>query len=91
MASELIIPGTEFNEQKIPCLRSLFITDPSENRNNLKLREGSRVVNTWSWVFQVEETRHWLGLNGLGTRDDQISCGSMGAMSDKDDVIYHIC
>lgn len=58
----------EFTEEEKSCLRSLFITDPKEDKNSLKRRKGDRAFGTCSWIFDTEELQYWLGLS---THNDQ--------------------
>jgi hypothetical protein len=50
--SELIIPGTELNEQGPLFLRSVSIADPSDDK--IKGRKGSFAASTCSWFFEIE-------------------------------------
>ncbi|KAF3076247.1 hypothetical protein CFAM422_001038 [Trichoderma lentiforme] len=43
------------------CLRSLFITDPSEDRTALKRKKGNRAAGTCEWVLETDELTAWLG------------------------------
>lgn len=58
----------EFTEEEKACLRSLFITDPKEDKNSLKRRKGDRASGTCSWIFDTDELQNWLGLS---THNDQ--------------------
>ncbi|KAL6825835.1 hypothetical protein J3E69DRAFT_335140 [Trichoderma sp. SZMC 28015] len=42
------------------CLRSLFITDPSEDRTALKRKKGNRAAGTCEWILETEELAAWL-------------------------------
>ncbi|KAL7912268.1 hypothetical protein GGI35DRAFT_444828 [Trichoderma velutinum] len=43
------------------CLRSLFITDPSDDRTALKRKKGNRAIGTCEWILETEELTAWLG------------------------------
>ncbi|KAL7937630.1 hypothetical protein V8C35DRAFT_320413 [Trichoderma chlorosporum] len=43
------------------CLRSLFITDPSDDRTSLKRKKGNRASGTCEWILDTEEVAAWLG------------------------------
>ncbi|KAL6814600.1 hypothetical protein V8C40DRAFT_282940 [Trichoderma camerunense] len=43
------------------CLRSLFITDPSEDRTALKRKKGNRAAGTCEWILETDELNAWLG------------------------------
>ncbi|RYP42870.1 hypothetical protein DL768_010174 [Monosporascus sp. mg162] len=43
------------------CLRDLFLTDPSEDRNELKRKKGGRAPGTCEWILGTEELTAWLG------------------------------
>ncbi|KAL7788110.1 hypothetical protein V8C43DRAFT_323897 [Trichoderma afarasin] len=43
------------------CLRSLFITDPSEDRTALKRKKGNRAAGTCEWILETDELTAWLG------------------------------
>jgi DNA polymerase III delta prime subunit len=51
-------------------LRSLFITDPTEDKNALKRRKGDRAFGTCSWILETDELQHWLGLSGDVSREE---------------------
>jgi Cdc6-like AAA superfamily ATPase len=61
----------EFTEEQRACLRSLFITDPTEDKNSLKRRKGDRAFGTCSWIFETEELRHWLGLSTYECQEER--------------------
>jgi hypothetical protein len=43
------------------CLNSLFITDPTDDKDALKRRKGNRALGTCDWIFDTEEIQGWLG------------------------------
>ena len=43
------------------CLRSLFVTDPEEDKNALKRRRGLRAPGTCNWILETPELKTWLG------------------------------
>jgi hypothetical protein len=61
----------EFTEEEKACLRSLFITDPTEDKNSLKRRKGDRAFGTCSWIFETEELQHWLGLSTYNDQEER--------------------
>ncbi|KAB8069053.1 ankyrin repeat-containing domain protein [Aspergillus leporis] len=66
------IPVTEYEQRRSrkagftadekACLQSLFLTDPTEDKNALKRRKGDRAPGTCTWILDTDELRHWLGL-----------------------------
>ncbi|KAL3495102.1 hypothetical protein BJX62DRAFT_14268 [Aspergillus germanicus] len=71
---------TELNEQEPLFPRSVFIADPSDDKNDLKGRKGSFAASTCSWFFEIEQMRHWLGLKGLVTKTIGKSYGYIKAL-----------
>ncbi|ORY70345.1 uncharacterized protein BCR38DRAFT_405961 [Pseudomassariella vexata] len=41
------------------CRRDLFLTDPLEDKNNLKRKKGNRAPNTCEWILDTEELAKW--------------------------------
>ncbi|RAO74327.1 uncharacterized protein BHQ10_010339 [Talaromyces amestolkiae] len=52
--------GKEFTPEEEACLRSLFITEPEENKNALKRKKGKRAPGTCDWIMHTDELRAWL-------------------------------
>ncbi|KAL4935838.1 hypothetical protein BDV06DRAFT_118514 [Aspergillus oleicola] len=52
----------EMTLEKKACLNGLFLSDPEDDKNNLKRRRGERAPDTCSWILDTEELQHWLGL-----------------------------
>ncbi|KAL2819020.1 hypothetical protein BDW59DRAFT_165298 [Aspergillus cavernicola] len=52
-----------FSEEEGACLRSLFITDPTEDKNALKRRKGDRASGTCTWILESDDLQRWLGLS----------------------------
>ncbi|KAI7970530.1 hypothetical protein EIK77_002767 [Talaromyces pinophilus] len=52
--------GKEFTPEEETCLRSLFITEPEENKNALKRKKGKRAPGTCDWIMHTDELRAWL-------------------------------
>ncbi|KAL7905890.1 hypothetical protein GGI35DRAFT_488144 [Trichoderma velutinum] len=42
------------------CMKALFLTDPSEDRDMLKRKKGSRASGTCEWIFDTDELNAWL-------------------------------
>ncbi|KAH8694191.1 hypothetical protein BGW36DRAFT_463772 [Talaromyces proteolyticus] len=51
----------DFSPQEKECLRSLFITDPIEDKNSLKRTKGDRAPGTCEWIMDTQEIQTWLG------------------------------
>jgi hypothetical protein len=47
------------NKEK-ECLKNLFLTDPSEDKNALKRRKGEHAPGTCEWILETEELQNWL-------------------------------
>ncbi|KAI1172200.1 hypothetical protein F4777DRAFT_582141 [Nemania sp. FL0916] len=43
-----------------PCLRDLYLTDPSEDKDSLKRRKGKRASGTCEWILGTEQLTTWL-------------------------------
>jgi hypothetical protein len=39
------------------CFRSLFLTDPADDKNALKRRKGERAPGTCEWILETEELK----------------------------------
>ncbi|KAF3399519.1 hypothetical protein DPV78_006382 [Talaromyces pinophilus] len=52
--------GKEFTPEEEACLRSLFITEPEDNKNALKRDNGKRAPGTCDWIMHTDELRAWL-------------------------------
>jgi nucleoside phosphorylase len=55
---------TEFDREETACLKALFITDPSEDKNALKRRKGDRAPDTCEWILEKQEFQNWLSSHG---------------------------
>ncbi|KAL7928907.1 hypothetical protein V8C35DRAFT_325532 [Trichoderma chlorosporum] len=42
------------------CMEALFLTDPSEDRDMLKRKKGTRATGTCEWILETEELTAWL-------------------------------
>ncbi|KAH7163709.1 Pfs, NACHT, and ankyrin domain protein [Fusarium sp. MPI-SDFR-AT-0072] len=58
------------NDEARHCQRDLFVTDPSEDREELKRKKGDRSSGTCKWILDTEELTAWLG-SGQATGEDQ--------------------
>ncbi|KAF3074318.1 hypothetical protein CFAM422_003727 [Trichoderma lentiforme] len=50
----------EEKERKEDCKKALFVTDPTEDRDMLKRKKGSRATGTCEWIFNTTELTSWL-------------------------------
>ncbi|KAJ3499726.1 hypothetical protein NLG97_g98 [Lecanicillium saksenae] len=48
-------------EEHGACLRDLFITDPLDDKQQLKRKKGDRVAGTCEWILGTEHMTAWLG------------------------------
>ncbi|TQV89980.1 vegetative incompatibility protein HET-E-1 [Cordyceps javanica] len=48
-------------EEHGACLRDLFITDPLDDKQQLKRKKGDRVAGTCEWILGTEHMNAWLG------------------------------
>ncbi|QKX54521.1 uncharacterized protein TRUGW13939_01608 [Talaromyces rugulosus] len=55
---------TEFDQEETDCLKALFVTDPSEDKNALKRRKGDRAPETCEWILEKQELQNWLSSHG---------------------------
>ncbi|KAI1115874.1 hypothetical protein F5Y14DRAFT_409581 [Nemania sp. NC0429] len=55
------------------CLRHLFVTDPSEDRNALKRRKGNRASGTCEWILGTKELTAWLHSGRSAGETPQVS------------------
>lgn len=53
------------------CIRHLFLTDPSEDREALKRKKGHRAQGTCEWILGTAEITEWLGSGQPACADDQ--------------------
>ncbi|KAJ4859988.1 NACHT domain-containing protein [Trichoderma breve] len=44
------------------CIKALFLTDPSEDRDMLKRKKGKRAGGTCEWILNTKELNDWLRL-----------------------------
>ncbi|KAF4455375.1 Vegetative incompatibility protein HET-E-1 [Fusarium austroafricanum] len=51
------------NNEAQDCLRDLFLTDPSDDRNALKRKKGDRAHGTCEWILCTEDLTAWLGFS----------------------------
>ncbi|RBA10996.1 hypothetical protein FPRO05_14321 [Fusarium proliferatum] len=58
------------NDEARHCQRDLFVTDPSEDREELKRKKGDRSSGTCKWILDTEELTAWLG-SRQATGEDQ--------------------
>jgi Cdc6-like AAA superfamily ATPase len=48
------------SEKAEKCIRQLFLTDPSEDRDTLKRKKGNRADGTCEWIIGTDELTAWL-------------------------------
>ncbi|KAJ3496456.1 hypothetical protein NLG97_g2644 [Lecanicillium saksenae] len=48
------------SEEYNACLRDLFITDPLDDKREMKRKKGDRVAGTCEWIFGTKELTAWL-------------------------------
>lgn len=53
------ILGFAFSDKHKTCRANLFITDPEEDLNKLKRRNGNRTPGTCSWFLESDEVKSW--------------------------------
>ncbi|KAL5043563.1 hypothetical protein BDW71DRAFT_210077 [Aspergillus fruticulosus] len=72
VAPEWILQESQsFPEEERACLRSLFITDPVEDKTALKRRKGERALGTCTWFLETDEFQHWLVPSKATDRDNR--------------------
>ncbi|KAL4871340.1 hypothetical protein BDV12DRAFT_206512 [Aspergillus spectabilis] len=49
-----------FTDEETRCLQSLFVTDPTEDKNILRRRKGDRANGTCEWILETNELTDWL-------------------------------
>uniref|UniRef100_A0A093V197 Vegetative incompatibility protein HET-E-1 n=1 Tax=Talaromyces marneffei PM1 TaxID=1077442 RepID=A0A093V197_TALMA len=49
-----------FTPDEHECLRSLFVTNPADDKNALKRKKGHRADGTCEWILETEELTDWL-------------------------------
>ncbi|KAL4965602.1 uncharacterized protein BDV14DRAFT_53210 [Aspergillus stella-maris] len=74
----------EMTPEKKACLNSLFLSDPEDDKSNLKRRRGERAPDTCSWIFDTEELQDWLGLT------DSTPRSSLGFVKTKADICSNV-
>uniref|UniRef100_A0A093V7H5 Vegetative incompatibility protein HET-E-1 n=1 Tax=Talaromyces marneffei PM1 TaxID=1077442 RepID=A0A093V7H5_TALMA len=52
--------GVGFTPDEHECLRSLFVTNPADDKNALKRKKGHRADGTCEWILETEELTDWL-------------------------------
>ncbi|KAL4960741.1 uncharacterized protein BDV14DRAFT_204484, partial [Aspergillus stella-maris] len=72
VASEGILQESQYlSEEERACLRSLFITDPAEDKSALKRRKGERASGTCTWFLETVDFQHWLEPSKAIGRDNR--------------------
>ncbi|KAH8695249.1 hypothetical protein BGW36DRAFT_360954 [Talaromyces proteolyticus] len=51
----------EMTPEHRECLRKLFLTNPTEDKDNMKRRKGDRAPGTCAWIMCTEEIEQWMG------------------------------
>ncbi|KAF4345572.1 pfs domain protein [Fusarium beomiforme] len=82
----IMIDSTLALKQKLDagvCLRDLFLTDPLDDKKELKRKKGDRACGTCEWILGTEELTAWLGPSQTDHSEDQALqilwlCGSPG-------------
>ncbi|KFY21157.1 hypothetical protein V491_03116 [Pseudogymnoascus sp. VKM F-3775] len=90
-----IQPGTDEDR----CLKSLFITDPTDHRDAIITAKGTRVKGTCEWITSTDEYKAWIispqGLlwlsGGPGKGKTFISIFLTKHLSESTPVIYFFC
>ncbi|KAL6790252.1 hypothetical protein GGI42DRAFT_337068 [Trichoderma sp. SZMC 28013] len=55
---------SDSKEEIEECMKALFLTDPSEDRDVLKRKKGKRASGTCEWIFNTKKLNDWLHLEG---------------------------
>jgi WD40 repeat protein/nucleoside phosphorylase len=53
-----------FNAEQSECLKSLRVTDPTDDRNALIRTKGKRVPGTSEWILETTDVKEWLRPGG---------------------------
>jgi nucleoside phosphorylase len=52
--------ATEFTSEGKACMQSLFVGNPSDDKNALKRRKGTRAPGTCEWILETDMLQGWL-------------------------------
>lgn len=53
------------------CLHDLFLTDPFENKNDMKRKKGIRAKGTCEWILGTEKLTAWLDAGQVAVPEAQ--------------------